>query len=148
MYHNIVLAYDGTDECRAALAEALGLATACGAHCHLLAVVPLLAPLALAAGPGLSQEMMEDERARIQVVLDKGVEHMRRAGLDVEGALRFSDSPSRAIGEFAAEVDADLVVVSHVRRRSLVERWWHGSVGHSLLDYVPCSLLVAMQQKR
>ena len=143
MYRNIVFAYDGSDECRDALADATGLAVVCGARCHLLAVTQPLTPLALAVGPGLSEEMMEEERSRLQSVLDEGIARLRQAGLAVDGTLRFADSPAHAIGTFAAEVSADLVVVGHVRR-SLVERWWHGSVGHSLLDYVPCSLLVSM----
>jgi nucleotide-binding universal stress UspA family protein len=51
MFQTIVFAYDGSAECRDSLEEGIALASRFNARCHLLAVVPPLPPMALAAGP-------------------------------------------------------------------------------------------------
>jgi Universal stress protein UspA and related nucleotide-binding proteins len=142
MYRTIVFAYDGSAECRDALAGGIVLASRFNARCYLLAAVQPLTPLALSAVP-LPEELMAEELARLTSVLDEGVERLRQAGLEATGSLKMGDTPAETIGAFAGIVDADLVIVGH-HRRSAIKRWWHGSVGHFLLDHVPCSLLVSM----
>ena len=46
----------------------------------------------------------------------------------------------------AKEVGADLIVVGHNQNTSWAARWWKGSVGASLLDYAPCSILIALSK--
>lgn len=72
----------------------------------------------------------------IDQVLEEGVALLRETGLDAVGSLSIWKQPAEAIGLFASEVGADFVVVGH-HRRSAIERWWHGSIGHSLLDRLP-----------
>ncbi|WP_369122967.1 universal stress protein [Noviherbaspirillum malthae] len=55
---------------------------------------------------------------------------MREAGLDAAGSISMWEDPAEAIGAFAGKVEADLVIVGH-HRRSALDRWWRGSVGHS-----------------
>lgn len=56
------------------------------------------------------------------------------------------DSPEALIGRGgASEVDAYFVVVGH-HRRSAIDRLWHGSVDHTLLDRLPCSLFVSVSR--
>lgn len=138
----IVFAYDGSTECRNALKEGISLACRFNATCHLLAVVPAPPAMAMVAGP-LPDGLLERETANIQEILDKGVSQFRECGLNVTGAVRMWEDPNEAIADFAGEIGADLVIVGH-RRRSALDRWWRGSVGHSLLDQLPCSLYVAM----
>ena len=76
-------------------------------------------------------------------ILEEGVSRLRQAGVQATGTLKTWEDPSQAIGAFAQETGADLVVIGH-HRRSTLERWWRGSVGHHLLDHLPCSLLVSM----
>jgi nucleotide-binding universal stress UspA family protein len=57
--------------------------------------------------------------------------------------LKVWEEPNEAIGAFARETGADLVIIGH-HHRTAFSRWWHGSVGHSLLDQLSCSLLVSM----
>ena len=142
MFQTLVLAYDGTPECRDALKEGIELAGRLNARCHLLAVVPAPPALALAAGP-LPDSYIENAQADIDKVLEEGLALLRQAGLDAVGSVRIWEEPAEAIDLFASEVGADLVVVGH-HRRSAIDRWWHGSVGHSLLDRLPCSLFVSM----
>lgn len=145
MFNTIVFAYDGSAECREALEEGIALASRFSARCYLLAVVPPLPPLALAAGT-MPVELLEDEQSRVSVILEEGLVHMRKAGVEATGILRPDESPIEAIGAVARETGADLVIIGH-HRRSAIDRWWHGSVGHSLLDHVPCSLFISMQQR-
>lgn len=142
MSQTIVFAYDGSPECRDALRDGIELARRLNARCHLLAVVPAPPALALAAGP-LPGSYMENAQADIDQVLEEGLALLREAGLDAVGSVKIWEEPAEAIGLFASEVGADFVVVGH-HRRSAIDRWWHGSVGHALLDRLPCSLFVSM----
>lgn len=144
MFQTIVFAYDGSPECRDALREGIELASRLNARCHLLAVVPAPPALALAAGP-LPDSYMENAQADIDKVLEEGLVLLREAGFDAVGSVKIWEEPAEAIGQFASEVGADFVVVGH-RRRSAIDRWWHGSVGHTLLDRLPCSLFVSMSR--
>ena len=145
MFQTIVFAYDGSAECRDALEEGIALASRFNASCHLLAVVPPLSPYFLAAGP-LSKDLSEKDRAYISAILEKGLARLREAGLDAAGSIRIWEEPAEVIGAFAGKVEADLVIVGH-RRRSALDRWWRGSVGHSLIDQLPCSLFVSMPRE-
>jgi len=145
MFKTIVFAYDGSSCCRDAFEEGIELAARLGARCHLLAVIPPPPTLALAEGP-LPPEAAEAEQAAVTAVLKEGVARMGAAGIEAHGHIRSGDSPAIAIGDFAREVAADLVIVGH-HRRSAIQRWWYGSVGHSLLDHLPCSVLVSMPRK-
>jgi nucleotide-binding universal stress UspA family protein len=142
MLKTIVFAYDGSEECRNALEEGVALATRLDAACHLLAVVPAPPALAMVGGP-LPSDLLEKEKANMQEILDRGVAHLSEKGLSVTGSIRMWEEPNEAIVDFAQEIGADLVIVGH-HRRSALNRWWCGSVGHSLLDNLPCSLFVAM----
>lgn len=142
MFDTIVLAYDGSAESQEALAEGIAVAKQFEARCFLLAVVPAPSALALAEGP-IPTELVERDETEVMDVLQKGVERMRRAGIDAHGHISNDESPAQAIGGFAREMKASLVIVGH-HQRSALTRWWYGSVGHSLLDHLPCSVLVSM----
>lgn len=145
MFQTIVFAYDGSAECRDALEEGVALASRFNARCHLLAVVPPLSPYILAAGP-LSEDLSEKDRAYFSAILEKGLARLREAGLDAAGSISMWEDPAEAIGAVAGKIKADLVIVGH-RRRSALDRWWRGSVGHSLIDQLPCSLFVSMPRE-
>ncbi|MSQ55454.1 MAG: universal stress protein, partial [Betaproteobacteria bacterium] len=44
------------------------------------------------------------------------------------------------------ELKVELVVVGHNQNTSFAARWWKGSVGASLIDYSPCSVLIALSK--
>jgi nucleotide-binding universal stress UspA family protein len=142
MFQTIVFAYDGSAECRDALEEGIVLASRFNARCHLLAVVRPSPPMALAAGP-LPEGLLEEQQSRLGAILEDGLARLRQAGLDATGSLKVWEEPNEAIGTFARETGADLVIIGH-HQRSAFSRWWRGSVGHSLLDQLSCSLLVSM----
>jgi nucleotide-binding universal stress UspA family protein len=139
MYRRIVLAFDGAVEGRAALREGAILAKRCGAEVFLLSVLAESSGLSLAEGAlvGSAESHMEAYDA----VLQEGLRRLEQLGFTPTGK-RVRGEPAREIGEFARQVDADLVVVGH-RRRNLLERWWAGSTGAYIVDNLNCSLLVA-----
>jgi len=142
MYDTILLAYDGSRETRTALREGAELARYCGARVHLLSIVAM--PLGIAAGEAFNAGIViENEIACYRAILDEGLAKIRAKGLQADGQI-VSGDPIEQIVRQARELDADLVVLGHVARRGLA-RWWHSSVGASLLDELDCSVLVAMR---
>ena len=45
---------------------------------------------------------------------------------------------------YAKRLNADLIIVGHRRPKGWAERWWRGSIGATLMDDAPCSVLIAM----
>ena len=48
----------------------------------------------------------------------------------------------------ARDLSVDLIVVGHNQKTTFAARWWKGSVGASLLDHAPCSVLIALTDKK
>ncbi len=138
-FDRILLAYDGTRRGRAALRRSLPLLDGAAPPVHLLAVIPVTGAVAAAEG-FYSEQLYEEERERIQSVLDEGVALLEEHGVAATGYIRCGQ-PARQIAQLARELGVDLVVVGHERRGPLA-RWWQGSVGASLIDLLDCSLLV------
>jgi len=145
MFQDIVFAYDGSAESLAMLEEGITLAQRFSARCHMVAVIPPWSSMALAAGP-LPGEMVEDQQSQAAAILVDGLARLRQAGLEATGKVRVWEEPAEAIGAFARESGADLVIVGH-QQRSAISRWWRSSVGHSLMDHVSCSLLICMPRE-
>lgn len=139
MYERILLAYDGSREGAIALREGAVLAKREGAKVFLLSVPPQFRGVIMAEA--VHGGAMSDYLEHYREVLDYGVTRLRSFGIEPDARLIAGD-PARAIGEFALEIGADLVIVGH-RRRSILERWWSGSSGAYLSDVLSCSLLIA-----
>jgi nucleotide-binding universal stress UspA family protein len=139
VYERILLAYDGSREGAIALREGAVLARRVGAKVFLLSVPPQFRGVIMAEA--VHGGAMSDYLEHYRGVLDQGVTRLRSFGIEPVARLIAGD-PARAIGEFALEIGADLVVVGH-RRRSILERWWSGSSGAYLSDVLSCSLLIA-----
>jgi nucleotide-binding universal stress UspA family protein len=140
MYKKILLAYNGTAEGRAALLACAELAAFIKAETHLLAVASLPSSMFLTEG-FLPEEIIEEEKKRMQRVLDEGLAGMTERGFSVSGHLALGE-PVEEISRLATELGCDLIVLGHKQKQSFAQRWWRGSVGASLLDFAPCSLLV------
>ncbi len=139
MYRRILLAYDGSHEGGMALREGAILARNIAARVFVLSVVPDIGGVRIAEG--VHGGAVAHQMDRYQQVLDNGVARLTQLGLTPTARLVVGD-PARAIGAFAREVKADLVVVGH-RKRSMLERWWSGPGGAYLSDHIGCTLLIA-----
>jgi nucleotide-binding universal stress UspA family protein len=141
-YQRILLAYNGSKEGRRALLEMCDLATFLGAETHLLAVASMPPSLFLTEG-FVPEELLEEEKKRTQAVLDEGIRTLRERGFNATGHLAVGE-PVEEICRMAKHLGTQLIVVGHNQNTSFAARWWKGSVGASLLDYAPCSILIAM----
>ncbi len=141
-YQRILLAYNGSKEGRRALIELCDLATFLGAETHLLAVASMPPSLFLTEG-FVPEELLEEEKKRTQAVLDEGISRLRERGFNATGHLAVGE-PVEEICRLAKSLGTQLIVVGHNQNTSFAARWWKGSVGASLLDYAPCSILIAM----
>lgn len=140
MYHDILLAYDGTRDSREALIQGTRLARACGARVLLLAVTFPERSVLPVEGMSL---IVEHERKKIMADLNDGLLALQAQGLTSDARLCVGE-PADKIVSVAREIGADLIVVGHRNQTSLA-RWWNGSVGASVLERAPCSVLVAVK---
>jgi nucleotide-binding universal stress UspA family protein len=141
MYKRILMAYNGTREGHTALFACAEVAAFAKAETHLLAVASMPSSMFLTEG-FLPEELIEEEKKRMQDVLDEGLAILKERGFAVSGHLAVGE-PVEEICRLAAELKCDLIVVGHKQKQSFAARWWRGSVGATLLDYAPCSILVA-----
>jgi len=91
------------------------------------------------------EELLEEEKKRTQSVLDEGIRTLRERGFNAAGQLAVGE-PVEEICRCAKASGVDLIVVGHNQNTSFAARWWKGSVGASLLDYAPCSILIALSK--
>jgi nucleotide-binding universal stress UspA family protein len=75
--------------------------------------------------------------------LHDGIASLKDKGFSCTGHLAVGE-PVEEIGRMATELGCDLIIVGHKQHASLARRWWQGSVSKSLLDYAPCSVLIAV----
>ena len=143
-YRKILLAYNGSQEGKRALFECADLASFLQAETHLLAVASMPPSLFLTEG-FVPEELLEEEKKRTQSVLDEGIRSLRDRGFNATGHLAVGE-PVEEICRHAKSIGADLIVVGHNQNTSFAARWWKGSVGASLLDYAPCSILIGMSR--
>ncbi|OKH89434.1 universal stress protein [Thalassospira sp. TSL5-1] len=141
MYQKILLAYDGSQEGRAALKQGAELATMCKADVCLLAVMsPDIG--VIYAEAAVPSDLPDRMLAEIKASLQEGKAKLQDRGLSVETRLE-NGIPANEIGRVAQEINADLIVVGH-REQGALARWWGGSTGASLLAHAPCSILIAI----
>jgi len=138
----VLLAYDATREGQELLLRAPELAWLSDEQIHLLGVMPIPAGLFLGEGH-VPAEVVEEERAQAQLLVEEGVAALGRRGLAAVGHLA-SGEPVEEICLAARELRAALIVVRHPKRRSFAARWWKGWVGASLLEHAPCNVLISV----
>jgi nucleotide-binding universal stress UspA family protein len=141
MFKRILMAYNGSREGKSALLTCAELAAFTHADTHLLAVAGMPSSMFLTEG-FLPEELLDEEKKRAQEVLDEGINQFKEKGFSVSGHLAVGE-PVEEISRLAGELKADLIIVGHSQRASLTSRWWRGSVGKTLLDHAPCSILIA-----
>ncbi|HSF47584.1 MAG TPA: universal stress protein [Burkholderiales bacterium] len=142
MYEKILMAYDGSREGHVALFECADIAHLLHSEVHLLAVMGMPSGLFLAEG-FIPEKLVEDEQKRTQEILDEGIRALAERGYNVQGHFATGE-PVEEICRVARELKVNLIVVGHRQRHSFAERWWRGSVGASLMEHSPCSILIAV----
>ena len=144
MFQKILLAYNGSQEGKTALLSCAVVASLSNAETHLLAVAGMPSSMFLTEG-FLPEELMEDEKKRAQEVLDEGIAQLKTQGYQATGHLAVGE-PVEEISRLASALKVDLIIVCHSQKTSMASRWWRGSVGKTLLNISPCSVLIALQR--
>lgn len=142
MYKKILMAYNGTEEGRTALLTCANLAAFAHAETHLLSVATMPSSMFLTEG-FVPEELIDEEKKRMQAVLDEGLQTLAQSGFAVTGHLAVGE-PVEEISRLASELGCDLIIVGHRQQHSFAARWWRGSVGATLLDVAPCSILLTV----
>ena len=144
MYKRILMAYNGTREGKAALLACTEIAAFERAETHLLAVASMPSSMFLTEG-FLPEELIEEEKKRMQDVLGEGLAALKERGYAVEGHLAVGE-PVEEICRLATELKCDLIVVGHKHLAGWAARWWRGSSSSALIEHSHCSVLVAITQ--
>ncbi|KTG08766.1 universal stress protein UspA [Haloprofundus marisrubri] len=141
MFDTIVIATDGSESVRRAVAVALDLAETFDAEVHALYVVD-------SGEVDSSPERLRDEmRDALHERGEEALETVRsEAGRDVTTAVR-EGRPAAVIGDYAREHDAD-VVATGTRGRHGENRFLIGSVAERVVRTSPVPVLTVRQLDR
>lgn len=142
MYKRVLLAYDGSESGRTGLLECADINHLLNAEIHLLAVAPLMAGLYITEG-FVPDTLQEEENRHYRAILDEGLSLLAQRSIHAEGHL-VTGEPVDEICRLAVDLGCDLIVVGHRRHQSLLSRWWKGSIGASLIQEAPCSVLIGI----
>jgi universal stress protein A len=139
----ILVPVDFSPDSDRALAYAADLASALGAHLHLLHAYHL-PPLAAAPyGSSLPQSVWDELRDAARAELEERREKLVGRGLEAQAHLT-TGMASEAIREAAAEVGADLIVMG-TRGRTGLAHVLLGSVAERTLRTAPCPVLTVKE---
>jgi len=118
----------------------------------LLLLAGVMTLFALNAGVFEQRSTGNDVRAKAvndvaEAGLAQGFEYLMRQHSDMLTDIALWEKCDATDVTFpCGAISADLIVLGHNQNTSFAARWWKGSVGASLLDYAPCSILIAMSK--
>jgi nucleotide-binding universal stress UspA family protein len=139
MFHNILVAVDGSPDAEQALTEAIDLATSEHTRLTLItAVVQLPATVYLAAGENVGK-LLQDKQTEAEAILRRARE---RVPDDLPVTALLTEQPIRAalLGQVAGGAH-DLVVMGS-RGRGAVRSVLLGSASHYVLHHSPVPVLI------
>lgn len=132
----LLVCIDGSEESRAAMAEALRLAQTGGSQVYLLQVVQII-PEFEAAAPDLMARVAEEVREQ----LEGAKAEAQASGVAIETRLLRSVSVFSAIIQEAEEIQPDMIVMGRYGRTGLA-RLLMGSVTARVIGHSPFNVLV------
>ena len=137
LFERILVATDGSEKNKPAVAEAVRIGRECGSEVHAVFVIETSA-LESAASGGVGGDVwtiMQSEAAA-------ALAHVKAAGagVDIETAV-LEGKPAPAILQYAKEQKIDLIVLGTQGKKGL-ERFLLGSVAESVIRSAPCRVLV------
>ena len=132
----LLVCIDGSEESRAAMAEALRLAQTGGSQVHLLQVVQII-PEFEAAAPDLMARVAEEVREQLEAAKAEA----QASGVAIETRLLRSVSVFSAIIQEAEEIQPDMIVMGRYGRTGLA-RLLMGSVTARVIGHSPFNVLV------
>jgi nucleotide-binding universal stress UspA family protein len=143
MFSSIVVGTDGSQTANEAVRQAAELASALGAHVHLVCVYE---PVPSAPeGSGEPDAQVESgwvlrPREAVDETLESAAAVFTAAGVAVECYAQRGD-PADAILDVAEERGADLIIVGN-RGQTGAKRFLLGSVPNRISHHAPCAVLI------
>lgn len=135
-YRNVVVAYDGSDGARAALARAAEIADRDGSSLTLVEAVSGKVPSPAPGGPPLAKP---EKRAMARDDLNRAIGTLSRELLAAGWVI--GGPPASGIVTVAEDIGADLIVTGS-RGRGALTGAVLGSVSTKILHSAPCDVLV------
>jgi nucleotide-binding universal stress UspA family protein len=146
MYKRIILAYDGSASGQQALLGIKDLTHWDRPKLTLVAVAPTFEMDIGAIEMGyLGNASSAEIEEKLKEQLSKGVKTLRSMGFEADGEI-LKGEVIREVTRFAAEQQADLIVVGHKHEKSLLRRWWIGSTAKSLVEEASCNVLIVVEK--
>ncbi len=146
MYKRIILAYDGSASGQQALLSIKDMAHWERPKLTLVAVAPSFEVDVGAVEMGyLGSTSSANIEDKLKEQLRKGVKTLRSMGFEADGEI-LKGEVIREVTRFAADQNADLIVVGHKHEKSLLRRWWSGSTAKSLVEEAPCNVLIVVEK--
>jgi nucleotide-binding universal stress UspA family protein len=138
MFHQILVAHDGSDNARKAFDAAVQLAARLGAHLRMICVeeeIPRHAEVI---------DELREEKDRADSYFGQLAEHCRTRAAMHSVDLETVIAPGHAvkvIGDFVQQNSIDLLVIGFTGHSRIYEHIW-GGTAHNLTSTVPCNVLV------
>ncbi len=137
MYKRIVLAYDGSDSAKAALAHTKELAQICGAKVY---VVNAFQHIPNIEGDDWVQKAVAAGTARGEVLVSEAIDDLHSVGVDAVGEV-LEGPPAKAIIRVATTREADLIVMGN-RGYNIFTEMFLGSVSLHVLTHSDIPVLI------
>jgi nucleotide-binding universal stress UspA family protein len=142
----IFLATDGSEEAQLAVKTAADLAKSTNSELHLIYVghMPSIfyeSPGTMALDPDLQSRMEEEAEEAAKTKLEKQVQKIREAGIEVAGVHTRVGFPDAEIVGLAGKLGAGLIVMGS-RGRGPLKRALMGSVSDSVVRHAHCPVMV------
>ena len=147
MFDRVLLAFDGSQASKRALADVTPIAKLKQGIVKLLAVVTVSneEPYLWATGGlvDLPAETPQPANQQAENMLKREVELLEASGLLVQSDVVFGD-PVEEVVKAAALFQADVIVLGHQRYNSWLERWWRGSTAQAVIERAHCNVFISI----
>ncbi|NDE54244.1 MAG: universal stress protein [Actinobacteria bacterium] len=147
MFDRVLLAFDGSQASKRALADVTPIAKLTQGIVKLLAVVTVSneEPYLWATGGlvDLPAETPQPANQQAENMLKREVELLEASGLLVQSDVVFGD-PVEEVVKAAALFQADVIVLGHQRYNSWLERWWRGSTAQAVIERAHCNVFISI----
>lgn len=152
MIKKILVAYDDGNQAKRALDAAIEIAANSGAEIYLVAAyaLPIVYQGTIALdgiypdNTAIINYLQENSHSHLEKILAEAAAKVREANITVHTEI-LDGSPGRVISQFADDKGIDLISVgSH--NRTVVNRFFIGSVSNYILQHVKCLVLIAKDE--
>lgn len=140
MFQKILVAYNETQESRAALQACLKLAPGPDTEVHLVGIMNV--GTYLMAGEHVCEAMLAAEKGKIDSEVNANHAILANAGMNVIDHV-CAGEPAAVIIDLVEKFGIDLVIIGHARSKPLAMRWWRGSADTLLVEKIRCNILIA-----